>query len=668
MALTKVTERIISDNLSISGIATASNFKTGTTNVHNVGVTAATSVVGSAVTSNSTGIDVTGIVTATSFYGDISNATGAAAGLGTALSQTQTDPLNKIYYTDSVLSIGATITIDTPSSASAAYTQYTDIVADGADIIIADGDDFVPDILGISTDTIPSYSGSGGRVRAGKFTNTGANGAPTAPNGWIVTGVSTATTFKGAIDASTGAFSSNVTISGNLGVAGTITYEDVARVDATGISTFREGYKVGPLAGIALTAYKDGSIRTSGIITAASFSGTVASSNLSGALPALDGSSLTGINTAFGNSSINSTGIITATAFVPSAGQLSNRNLVINGNMRVAQRGDTTGVQDGYGGCDRFKFVGNTAARATLARTSGTTLNGFGSCQLVNCTTADTSLAAGDYHYLGYRFEGQDLFLLKKGTANAESVTLQFWVSSPKTGIHIIQLYDNDNGRHISKSYTVSTANTWEKKILTFAGDTTGALDNNADYSLQIYFWLLAGSNYTSGSLATSWSSFTAANAAVGQVNCLDNTSNNFKLTGVQLEVGSVATPFEHRSYGEELIRCQRYYQMYRKGSSKSLGLGFGYSANELDMPVSFITPMRAAPIIEQSVSTSGWLQIEGSGIGGGAFVNSNFTIQFATEHGGNLYVDPAASITVGAPYHLVLRNAAAYVAFSSEI
>jgi len=299
------------------------------------------------------------------------------------------------------------------------------------------------------------------------------------------------------------------------------------------------------------------------------------------------------VNVAVGSSVA---GVSTATNFAPTEIPTSNRNLVINGNMRVAQRGDTTGVQDGYGGCDRFKFVGNSAARATLARTTGTTLNGFGSCQLVNCTTADASLAAGDYHYLGYRFEGQDLYLLKKGTANAESVTLSFWVSSPKTGTHIIQLYDNDNGRHISKSYTVSTADTWEKKTLTFAGDTTGALDNNADYSFQIYFWLLAGSNFTSGTLATSWASFTAANAAVGQVNCLDNTSNNFKLTGVQLEVGSVATPFEHRNYGDELARCQRYYQVTDDGGCGAGVVGGSTAGYRIQMQLK--TTMRAAPTV----------------------------------------------------------------------
>ena len=190
-------------------------------------------------------INTSGVITATSFSGDGSNLTSLPAGLGTALSSTQTDPLNKIYYTDSVLSVGATITINPPSSASAAYTQYTDIVATGdADIIVADGDDFVPDILGIATGTAVPYSGTGGRIRAGTFTNTGANGAPNFPDG--LTG--TAATFTG-----------------NVSVGGTLTYEDVTNIDSVGVVTAREGIRVGtggtvgPVGAGIVTYYGDGS-------------------------------------------------------------------------------------------------------------------------------------------------------------------------------------------------------------------------------------------------------------------------------------------------------------------------------------------------------------------------------------------------------------------------
>ena len=148
--------------LNSAGIATFSNFKTGSTNVHNVGVEAAgINVLGgdTPIGSGSTiyddgGVRFSGVITATSFHGDISQATGAAAGLGTALSQTQTSPLNKIYFTDNILSIGATITIDPPPSSTVAYTNYSEIKISGADLIIKDGDDFIPDILGLSTTSL----------------------------------------------------------------------------------------------------------------------------------------------------------------------------------------------------------------------------------------------------------------------------------------------------------------------------------------------------------------------------------------------------------------------------------------------------------------------------------------------------------------------------------
>ena len=148
--------------LDSAGIATFSNFKTGTTNVHNIGIEAAginvlggdTPIGTGATIFRDGGANFSGIVSATSFHGDISQATGAAAGLGTALSQTQTSPLNKIYFTDNILSIGATVTIDPPSSSTVAYTNYSEIKISGADLIIKDGDDFIPDVLGLSTTSL----------------------------------------------------------------------------------------------------------------------------------------------------------------------------------------------------------------------------------------------------------------------------------------------------------------------------------------------------------------------------------------------------------------------------------------------------------------------------------------------------------------------------------
>ena len=242
------------------------------------------------------------------------------------------------------------------------------------------------------------------------------------------------------------------------------------------------------------------------------------------------------------------------------------RNLIINGDMSIAQRGTqavggSTGLH--YGGCDRLRVYQETTASAyTLSQdTNVPTAQGFAKSFKLDVTTADTSLTAGDRVDLIYRFEGQELQHIKKGTSSAESLTLSFWVSSPKTGTHIVELFDSDNTRQISKSYTVSSANTWEKKTITFEGDTSGSLNNDNNLSLQISWWLMAGSYYTSGTLSTSWSSNTNANRAVGQVNVMDSTSNNFYLTGVQLEVGTSASDFEFIPYDVNLMRCQRYYE-----------------------------------------------------------------------------------------------------------
>jgi hypothetical protein len=167
-----------------------------------------------------------------------------------------------------------------------------------------------------------------------------------------------------------------------------------------------------------------------------------------------------------------------------------------------------------------------------------------------------------------YRFEGQHLQTLKKGTASAESVTLSFWVKSVKTGTFTAQLLDGDNSRTISQTYTVDSGSTWEKKTLTFAGDTTGAFNNDNAISMTILLWLAAGSNWTSGTLATSWaaSGVVADWVSSSQVNIADSTSNDFWITGLQLEVGSSATDFEHVPYDYQLSRCQRYFRRGRKG------------------------------------------------------------------------------------------------------
>ena len=229
MALTRVTDNVIGNadgHLNLSGIITASSLSgslvpSGDVNVgSNIKLGAAS-----------------GIITATSFSGDGSNLTSLPAGLGTALSSTQTSPLNKLYYTNEILSIGATVTVDHPATGTGAYTQYADIrLEEGADLIIEDGDDVIPDILGLGTDGGGLGAGGSGRIRVDSITNKNANGAPNFPNGLTGTaGTFTTGTFSGAISAASG------TITGNLGVGGVLTYEDVTNVDSVGVITARSG-------------------------------------------------------------------------------------------------------------------------------------------------------------------------------------------------------------------------------------------------------------------------------------------------------------------------------------------------------------------------------------------------------------------------------------------
>jgi len=250
-------------------------------------------------------------------------------------------------------------------------------------------------------------------------------------------------------------------------------------------------------------------------------------------------------------------------ALIGSQTALSNRNLIINGAMQVAQRGTVTGaVHDSFGGPDRYKIGESSDTVFTMSQDSDTpTGEGFANSLKLDVTTADSSLASSDYASVIYNIEGQDLQSIKKGTSSAESVTLSFYIKSTITGTYVVQLYDNDNNRSVSKSYTVSSADTWEKKTLTFPADTTGAFDSDNALSLLIRWWFAAGTDYASGTLATSWESYNGANAAVGQVNAVNSASNNILITGIQLELGETATPFEHRSYGDELARCQRYYE-----------------------------------------------------------------------------------------------------------
>src|SRR6056300_403546 len=268
-----------------------------------------------------------------------------------------------------------------------------------------------------------------------------------------------------------------------------------------------------------------------------------------------------------GNTILSSDGSGGFTNSLPAGKSGSFRNIIINGDMSIAQRGTSaTGLTNGSSGyhtIDRWRYVenGSTTSQFTMSQDNDVpTGQGFAKSLKMDCTTAQNPIGSSDAIYMEQKFEGQNLQYLKKGTSSAESLTVSFWVKSNKTGTYIAEILDQDNSRQISKSYTIDSASTWEKKTITFAGDTTGTLDNDNGASIQVSFILGAGTDYTSGTLQTSWGSLTNTNTAVGQVNLADSTSNDFYITGVQLEAGTTASDFEFLPYDVNQSRCQRYY------------------------------------------------------------------------------------------------------------
>ena len=242
---------------------------------------------------------------------------------------------------------------------------------------------------------------------------------------------------------------------------------------------------------------------------------------------------------------------------------LGYRNVVINGAMQVAQRGTSvSGITTaGYRTADRYNLpVDSLGTWTQSVENDAPTGSGFRKSLKMLCSTADATPAAGDYCFLSQVLEGQNVQQFLKGTASAKAFTLTFWVKSNVTGTYIAEIYDLDNSRQVSASYTISASATWEKKTITFPADTTGAFDNDNAGSMQVDFFLAAGTNWTGGTLQTTWASATLNKRASGQTNVAAATNNYWQITGVQLEAGSVATPFEFEDIGTTIAKCQRYY------------------------------------------------------------------------------------------------------------
>ena len=342
----------------------------------------------------------------------------------------------------------------------------------------------------------------------------------------------------------------------------------------------------------------------------------------------------------------------------------AGKNLTINGDMQIAQRATSvTGITaSGYNTVDRWKQQLSGGGTYTQAQTALTSANapfadGFSQSIKYDCTTAYTGVDS--FSVLRQIIEGQNLQQLGYGTSSAKSTTLSFWVKSNVTGTAVASLYSVDSNKYIGQTYTIDVANTWEYKTVTFVGDTSSSIDNDANGSLYVNLVMATGTDYTSGTLPSTWTTYADANFAAGQtIDISASTSNDISFTGIQLEANTIATPFEHLQYGQQLALCQRYFQKsWEQGDA--VGSTVGQTTNTTQQSWGglnassiagqcFLLPvtMRATPtlVIYDLALTTGKVTI----IGAGAAATNNITPNLTNADANRFFVRLYGNNTAG--------------------
>ena len=292
------------------------------------------------------------------------------------------------------------------------------------------------------------------------------------------------------------------------------------------------------------------------------------------------------------------------------------RNIAYNGAMQISQRGTQTGQggAEAMSALDRFKlFGGSTDGRLTSSQDSDSPV-GFGNSLKLDCTTADASVAAGEFLLLEQRIEGQDLQQLKYNQSSAETSTISFYVKGNASAQYTFALQYHLSGgtaRWFTKGFAVTTD--WTRVVITIPGDTQAS--SGSDYGIandnatgaNLMIWLHGGTNFSSGTHQdTAWADRDYTKLFQdNQTSFFDSTDRTFFITGFQFELGSQATPFEHRSFGEEEQLCQRYFYRYIEGNNQSIMTAAGIIANYIQGNINFPTPMRAAPSFAASSGTN---------------------------------------------------------------
>lgn len=352
------------------------------------------------------------------------------------------------------------------------------------------------------------------------------------------------------------------------------------------------------------------------------------------------------------------------------AGDITGRNLIINGAMKVAQRGTSATASSGYNTVDRFQLtVANMDNAAYTYVQSSVAPTGFSNSWRIDCTTVESALAADEYSTFTQAIEAQNLQQISNGSSAAKSLTLSFYVKSNKTGTWGLNLYKPDNtGRQITATYTISSADTWEYKTITFAGDTAGggiANDNGA--GMYVYWALAAGSDYTSSD-STSWSNYSNAGFLYGHnVNFFDSTANDWAVTGVQLEVGQTATPFEYEDFGTTLAKCQRYYYKISVDTQYDT---FMVADNDTTTTAngtnSFPVTMRASPTALETSGTAAHYEVRTAS--SSVACNDVPTLIRTTTNTAYTHFITANVLTAGNASTLRAANISAYLAWSAEL
>ena len=354
---------------------------------------------------------------------------------------------------------------------------------------------------------------------------------------------------------------------------------------------------------------------------------------------------------------------------------LSNRNIIINGAMQVAQRGTSSSSWSGIGfpACDRQKTLDSYGGTWTISQsTEAPSDNGFTKSTKYDCTTAVTSLNANAYLQHYYRIEGQDLQGVCKGTSNAKPLILSFWVKTNKTGTYNVEAIDQDNSRLCTFAYTVANTN-WNKYTVVFPADTTGTFNNDNGVSLDIGWWLVAGSTFNSGSNQNSFGTFVQANRAPSNVNLADSTSNEWYITGIQLEIdhtgSGIATEFEHRSYAQELALCQRYYYLHASGQNQVIGVGVFYQGSNMFTFVKLPVTMRTGPSIDHTTGSNYYQAYYDGGNDGFITFSGSWNVS-PTQVGMNTHSGDGFTLGSGGGAAMVKThsNSAAHLGFSAEL